>query len=156
MGKKRERPSLVPPHCSPHPPPIGVSGAHILAGAKNRAVPLLWLVDFKWEPFPKAGKKGSSGQLGLEAESHLKCELPDARQHQVSLSSFQTAKPRSTPQRTPPARQKPSCPIQGSKSTTATCIAEIAAPNGRYQRVACQIVPRSKPSLLNSTKPGTH
>ena len=32
---------LVPPHCSrPHPPQIGVSGAHILAEAKNQAVPL--------------------------------------------------------------------------------------------------------------------
>ena len=33
---------LVPPHCSrPHPsPPIGVSGAHILAEANNQAVPL--------------------------------------------------------------------------------------------------------------------
>ena len=38
-------------------PAIGVSGAHILAE-------LVWLVEFKGEPFPNTGKKGTTGQLG--------------------------------------------------------------------------------------------
>ena len=69
---------------TPPPPPIGVSGAHILAEAKNQAVPLrgrakhelnpFWLVEFKGEPFPT--KNAKRAPLGHWDASALKLTFP--------------------------------------------------------------------------------
>ena len=54
-------------------PPIGVGGAHIMAEAKNQAVPL---VEFQGEPFPKTGKQVALGHWVLDTFSDASAGAP--------------------------------------------------------------------------------